>query len=76
MNLVNLMNLIKEVKNMNREKMIDRLIKVMVDFIVHGHMTIFLEDLLYSGFKGYENYTDKELKEEFENYVKQLERKS
>lgn len=47
---------------MTRDEMINRLIKDKIEYYVYAGMTDDLEDLLYLGFDGFENWSNTELK--------------
>ncbi len=51
---------------MKRDEIIDLFIEDKINDWVHGHNTLELEEVLFCGWKGYEDYTDLELEEAFE----------
>lgn len=54
---------------MNRNEIISLLIEDRIGDWVHAHNTDGLEEVLVLGWKGYENYTNQELQEAFEELI-------
>lgn len=58
-------------ENMTRDEMIELLIEDRINEWVHARMHEGLEEVLFSGWKGYDEYTDEELDEAFELLVEE-----
>ena len=56
---------------MKKEEMIELLVEDRINEWVHARCHEGLEDILYSGWRGYNNYTDQELNEAFEELLEE-----